>query len=176
MSGALVKGLAALVVIAAAIALGTFVMVRALGLDEGPATSPAATADATDASEPLPTTALPVPGQESPSEEASEEASESPGESESPSPRTQLQLDVSPQQVGPGQRINLTGRYRGGNDAQLQVQRFEGGAWADFPVTASVSSGTFQTWIQTSRTGEQRLRMLDRSNQTASNEVTVRVG
>jgi hypothetical protein len=166
--GALVKGLVALVGIAAAIALGTFLMVQALGLDEGTESDPAGAAGSS--SDPLPTTALPVPGQEEESESAS------PSESESASPRTPLQLEVSPQQVAASERINLTGRYQGGDNAELQVQRFEAGSWVDFPVTASVTAGSFQTWIQTSRTGEQRLRMFDPASQTASNEVSVRVG
>lgn len=171
-SGALVKGLLALVGIAAAIALGTFLMVQALGLDESEADPVGA--GATSSADPLPTTALPVPGQEEASEEASE--SPSPSESESASPQTGLELEVSPRQVGPSERINLTGRYQGGDNGELQVQRFESGSWADFPVTASVNAGTFQTWIQTSRTGEQRLRMFDPATRTASNEVSVRVG
>lgn len=173
MTGVLGKALIALVAIAVAIGLGTFVMVRALGLNEGAATS-APVSDAT-VTDPLPTTALPVPGEEAETDEAEEpEESEEPEETETP--EGQLQLDVSPQQVGPSERINLTGRYQGADGVTLQVQRFEGGSWADFPVTASVNGGTFQTWIQTSRTGEQRLRMLDTQDETASNEVTVQVG
>ncbi|WP_036194728.1 hypothetical protein [Nocardioides aequoreus] len=164
--GVLIKALVALALIAGAIAVGTIVMVRILGLDEGPASSGAA-GGAAGGGDPLPTTALPVPGEESPS------PSQRPSESESP--ETGLQLSVSPPQVGPNQRINLTGSYEGG-DAELQVQRFENGAWVDFPVTASVTAGTFQTWIQTGRTGEQRLRMFDPAADVASNEVRVTVG
>ena len=35
----------------------------------------------------------------------------------------------------------------------LQVQRFEGGGWTDFPVSAPVSGGQFTTYITTSRSG-----------------------
>ncbi len=165
--GVLIKALVALALIAGAIAVGTIVMVRVLGLDEGPG-SAGATGGAADGGDPLPTTALPVPGEES------ESPSQEPSESESP--ETELQLAVSPPQVGPNQRINLTGSYEGGDSAELQVQRFENGAWVDFPVTASVTAGTYQTWIQTGRTGEQRLRMFDPAADVASNEVRVTVG
>ena len=166
MWGVLVKALVALALIAGAIAIGTIVMVRALGLDEG--TSSPVSGGAGGTSDPLPTTALPVPGEES------DDPSESPSETESPGGR--LELSVSPQRVGPSERINLTGTYRGADNAELQVQRFEGGSWTDFPVTAGVSAGTYQTWIQTSRTGEQRLRMFDPAADLASNEVRVTVG
>ena len=53
------------------------------------------------------------------------------------------------------EQIDLTGVYPGGEGAILQVQRFEGGKWEDFPVTASVSNETFSTYVQTSQTGRQ---------------------
>lgn len=164
--GALVKGLVVLVAIAAAIGLGTLVTVRALGLDDGGGTP----VGAPSAAGPLPTTALPNP---------SDEASPTTGpasETPSASPRTALRLDVSPTQVGPSERINMTGSYRGGDNVTLQIQRREQGTWTDFPVTVGVTAGTFQTWIQTSRTGEQTFRVFDPQGQVASNTVEVTVG
>lgn len=165
--GALVKGLVALVAIAAAIGLGTLLMVRALGLDDGGGT----VVGAPSSSDPLPTRALPGASEES--SPTSGPASESPSESASD---TALSLDVSPKQVGVSQRINLTGSYRGGDNVTLQIQRLEAGTWTDFPVTVDVTAGTFQTWIQTSRTGEQTFRVLDPQGDVASNEVDVTVG
>ena len=77
--------------------------------------------------------------------------------------------------VQPGGRITLTGDYRGGNGALLQVQRLEGG-WTDFPVTMSVDGGRFSTYIQTSRTGDARFRVVDKGAGRTSNVVRVTIG
>jgi hypothetical protein len=107
----------------------------------------------------------------------------SPSESASPdaepskTPRSRaITLQAFPNQVSPGERINLTGVYQRGEGATLQVQRFENGGWADFPVTVSVSGGVFSTYIMTSRTGEARLRVYDKALQKASNAVRVTIG
>ena len=86
-----------------------------------------------------------------------------------------ITLQVFPQQVAPSQRINLTGLYTGGEGAQVQVQRFEGGSWSDFPVTASVSGGQFSTYVTTTHTGPQRLRVADKASHRISNAVRVTV-
>ncbi len=86
-----------------------------------------------------------------------------------------ITLFVAPQQVGPGQRINFNGVYEGNEGASLQVQRKEGG-WTDFPVTASVQGGSFETWIQTSRTGKAKFRVFDKEADKGSNVVTVQIG
>lgn len=99
--------------------------------------------------------------------------------SASPTPKkkdTKITLQAFPQQVSSGQRINLTGVYRGGEGARLQVERFEAGRWADFPVGASVSGGQFTTYVMTSRTGEQRFRVIDPVSDARSNPVQVTVG
>jgi hypothetical protein len=90
--------------------------------------------------------------------------------------RSGITLFVAPQQVSSGQRINFNGVYNGADGATLQVQRREGGSWSDFPVTASVRGGSFETWIQTSRTGSTKFRVFDTSADKASNVVTVRIG
>jgi len=87
-----------------------------------------------------------------------------------------ITLSAGQTQVSPMGQIDLTGVYPGGEGAILQVQRFEGGAWGDFPVTASVSNETFSTYIQTGQTGVNRFRMLDTDSGDASNEVKVTVG
>ncbi len=88
---------------------------------------------------------------------------------------TPISLQASPQQVTAGGRIDLTGSYAQGTGATLQVQRFDGG-WTDFPVTVSVNGTQFATYIQTSRTGDARFRVLDKASGKASNEVRVTVG
>ncbi len=87
-----------------------------------------------------------------------------------------ITLFVAPQQVGPGERINFNGVYEGQEGATLQVQRREGGSWSDFPVTASVRGGSFETWIQTSRSGKTKFRVFDEAADKASNVVTVQIG
>lgn len=83
-------------------------------------------------------------------------------------------LRAQPQSVSTYERINLTGTYRGGNGVTLQVQRFEGG-WVDFPTSATVSNGTFSTYVETGRGGVNRFRMIDRSTGRTSEPVAVTV-
>jgi hypothetical protein len=40
----------------------------------------------------------------------------------------------------------------------------------------SVSGGTFATYVQTSRVGPNKFRVIDTDTQTTSNEITVTVG
>ena len=87
-----------------------------------------------------------------------------------------ITLFAAPQQVAPGERINFNGVYNGGEGATLQVQRREGGSWNDFPVTASVRGGSFETWIITSKSGPSRFRMYDESADRTSNVVKVKIG
>ena len=168
---ALVKGLVALVVLGLVIAVGTVLTVRALGLDQGAEAGADGGSAAASPVEPLPSTALPVPGED----DASPSASATPSESASPN-GGRLELEVSPTEVSAMQRINLTGTYRGADAGQLQVQRYDGGAWTDFGVDATVSAGTYQTWIMSGRTGENRLRVWDPQAKIASNVVTVTIG
>lgn len=90
--------------------------------------------------------------------------------------KAKVTLFAAPQNVAPGERINLNGVYVQGGGATLQVQRRDGGSWTDFPVTATVRGGSFETWIQTSRTGDQVFRVYDKSAERASNTVDVTVG
>jgi hypothetical protein len=89
--------------------------------------------------------------------------------------RPAINLTVNPVRVSPMERINLSGTYRGGDGATLQVQRFEDG-WRDFPTTASVSGRTFATYVMTGRSGRNRFRVVDEASGKRSNPVTVRVG
>ena len=85
-------------------------------------------------------------------------------------------LAASPRSVSPGQQLNLSGRY-GREGASLQIQRQQGGGvWTDFPVTTTVTGGTFDTYIVTSQTGTAQLRVIDKATGRTSNVVTVTIG
>ena len=99
------------------------------------------------------------------------------GPSEEASPRAErITLFVAPQAVSPGERINFNGVYVDGEGVALQVQRKSGGAWSDFPVTATVRGGAFETWIMTSQTGRAEFRMYDEEANRVSNVVVVDIG
>ncbi len=87
-----------------------------------------------------------------------------------------ISLSAAQQSVSAMQQIDLTGTYAGGEGAILQVQRFEGGEWSDFPVTMSVTNQTFATYVQTSQAGRNRFRVIDTDKDVVSNEVVVKVG
>lgn len=98
-----------------------------------------------------------------------------PTKTRKPKPPKVITLDASPQSAGTYERVNLTGTYRRGEGATLQVQRMEGGAWADFPTDAYVSGGTFSTYIETGQGGPNRFRVVDTATGKASNVVTVQI-
>lgn len=166
-------GLIALVGVAVAIGLlgGLAVMVgvKATGIGD--------TASASDDSTPS-TFQLPRPSDTGSSAPAPVDPVEpSPGtETSSEAPAEDISLAATQQSVSPMQQIDLTGTYPSGEGAILQVQRFENGAWQDFPVTMSVSGGAFATYVQTSRTGPNKFRVVDTDTQVTSNEITVTVG
>lgn len=113
------------------------------------------------------------PGQRSPKnqdQQPSEDASSAKPEEKG------ISLQVATNTVSPMDNIDLTGVYPGGEGAILQVQRFESGAWADFPVTVSVSDETFATYVQTGQSGVNRFRVVDTDSGQASNEVKVTIG
>lgn len=105
----------------------------------------------------------------------SAQPTDEPTESES-KPETEISLSSDQTEVSAMERIYLTGTYPGGEGAILQVQQWEGGAWGEFPVTASVSNETFTTYIQTSQQGKNRFRVIDTDTGEASNEVRVTIG
>lgn len=96
----------------------------------------------------------------------------SPSPTRSASPRA-ITLKISPREGSPGERLDLTGTYRGGDGASLQVQRRDGDSWIDFPVTATVQDERFSTYIITSRPGTSTFRVVDRSKDRGSNTVRV---
>jgi len=89
--------------------------------------------------------------------------------------RHRITLNASPLQASVSQRIDLSGRYPGGDGAVLQVQNRQGGQWTDFPVTVTVSGSTFHTYIYTGNPGPQRFRVVDPGSGRASNTVTVTI-
>ncbi len=169
----LFKVLAVVVGVGAAVGIGTWVVVHALGLNETDlaGSGPAAVGPVT----PLPTTALPVPSS-TPSFDPSPDGLVTGTPTDGPTATGDLVLSASPVFVKPGERINLTGQWAGHDAMGLVVQRLEGGQWTDFGVQAQVRVGTFGTWVVTNRTGDQTFRMYDPSTNTASNEVKVTVG
>jgi hypothetical protein len=170
---ALLKALAVVAVIGVLIAIGTTIMVHALGLNDSGDTGPVG-ASPQPPSKPLPTTALPVPGQKSAT--PSDEPSESPSGSPAPGAKGDIELSISPINAKPMERVNLTGSYKGADNVQLEVQRFDNGQWANFGVQANVDVGTYATYIQTGHTGENRFRMYDPQSQKGSNVILVTIG
>lgn len=99
--------------------------------------------------------------------------SKSPDESETP--EREITLAASVTDVMPMQQFELTGVYPQGEGAILTAQRFEGGAWVDFPATGSVAGEQFQIPVQTSRAGVNRFRVVDSDSGLESGEVRVTV-
>ena len=150
------------------IGLGAWIMVKALGLESSdtPSTSTAQVGPNT----PLPSTALPVPtGSDLPTPDDTVPTTGAPASGD-------LYLNASPVFVRPMEKIYLTGRWAGHDNEGLLVQRFEDGQWADFGVQTRVNVGTFDTYVMTGRSGDNKFRVVDPETQTASNEVTVTVG
>jgi hypothetical protein len=99
-----------------------------------------------------------------------------PSETETTEEQPAITLQVGQTAVGNFERIDISGIYPGGEGAILQVQRFEGGQWADFNATIPVSGETFTTYVQSAQTGVNKFRVVDTAKDEISNTVTVRVG
>ena len=156
-------------VIGVVIALGTTIMVRALGLNESDSPGPVggrvvrpgqAAADH----------GAPVPGEET--EEPTDEPTQRLARR---GKRATSSCAISPVLARPMERVNFTGTYKGADNCSLQVQRFEDGDWSDFGVTATVRVGTFATYIMTGRAGENRFRVFDPEAKQGSNVVLVTI-
>lgn len=175
-------GLAALVGVGLAVGLilglGALAASRVLGLDGSGADTGASSQQSMYLPKPEKTqppsgpliTLAPGPGESS----GPTSATESP--SQTKSPRQQISLSAGQTAVAPMEQIDLTGVYPGGEGAILQVQRYTGGSWRDFPVTVSVSNETFSTYVQTSQGGVNKFRVVDTDSKLISNEVHVTVG
>jgi hypothetical protein len=163
------KILAVAVAIGLVVGGGAWLLVKGLGLDSA---DTAGLTGPVESGTPLPTTALPVPAdspQPSSTNTGLVTGTTSPGNG-------QLYLSAAPVYVKPMERINLTGQWPGHDNEGLLVQRFEGGKWADFGVQVRVNVGTFETYVMTGHTGDQRFRVFDPQSDTASNEVKITVG
>jgi hypothetical protein len=171
----LFKALAVVVVIGVLIALGTTIMVHALGLNDSGDTGPVGAAP-DKPTHPLPSTALPVPGGKS--DDSGDGASDEPSASDSASPDEgtgTIELSISPIQAKPMERVNFTGSYQGADNLSLEVQRFDAGQWTNFGVQATVRVGTFSTYIMTGHTGENRFRVYDPQAKEGSNVILVTI-
>jgi hypothetical protein len=92
-------------------------------------------------------------------------------------PKKRISLQAGQSSVAPMGRIDLTGTYPGGEGAVLNVQKFSNGTWQDFySISATVTNGTFSTYIQTGTPGMNRFRVIDSDTQISSNEVKVQIG
>jgi hypothetical protein len=97
---------------------------------------------------------------------------------EAPEPEDAISLSAAVTEVRPGEPIDLSGVYPGGEGATLVVQRLEDGDWVDFAggdVTTTVSNETFSTYVLTERTGLNTWRVRDNKTDEVSNEVRVMV-
>lgn len=91
-------------------------------------------------------------------------------------PKKQISLQAGETSVAPMGRIDLTGTYPGGEGEILNVQKFSNGSWQNFySISATVTNGTFSTYIQTGTPGMNRFRVIDSDTKLPSNEVHVRI-
>jgi hypothetical protein len=91
-------------------------------------------------------------------------------------PKKRISLQAGQPVVAPMARIDLTGTYPGGEGAVLNVQKFSNGSWQDFySISATVTGGTFSTYIQTGTPGLNRFRVVDSDTQLSSNQVRVTI-
>ena len=123
----------------------------------------------------LPTKSPTPEASAAPSEGATPEATTKPTKKRKPKPATPIRLLASSASVSSFERVTLSGRYPGGNGTSLQVQRREGGAWVQFPTSASVEGGSFTTFVASGQSGPNAFRVLDPSTGRRSNVVVVRV-
>jgi serine/threonine protein kinase len=85
-----------------------------------------------------------------------------------------IQLENSADSAKPFQTVQIQGTYRGGADASLRVQRWEGGQWLAFPLPAKTNqSGQFTAYVELGEPGRYRLRVLDPDSGVTSNPSVV---
>ena len=85
-----------------------------------------------------------------------------------------IQLENSADSAKPFQTVQIQGTYRGGADASLRVQRWEGGQWLAFPLpTKTDQSGQFTAYVELGEPGRYRLRVLDPDSGVTSNPSVV---
>ena len=85
-----------------------------------------------------------------------------------------IKLENSADSAKPFQTVQIQGTYRGGADASLRVQRWEGGQWLAFPLPAKTDqSGQFTAYVELGEPGRYRLRVLDPDSGVTSNPSVV---
>ncbi|MGD9961561.1 hypothetical protein [Nocardioides sp.] len=100
-----------------------------------------------------------------------------PASSPTKKPKREIKLVAGQASVGSFDEIDLSGSYPLGEGSILQVQRLENGTWVGFySVSVTVTNGSFSTFVQTSRTGVNKFRVVDSDTDTKSNAVSVKVG
>jgi hypothetical protein len=73
-----------------------------------------------------------------------------------------IQVEDVAASAKPFQTVRITGKYQGGGNTFLRVQRWEGGRWLDFPLpTKTDQSGRFTAHIELGQPGRYQLRMRD---------------
>lgn len=174
----LLIGLGAL--LATALVIGGTVSLVALGAADLAGVTSADSAASEEPSLYRPATAEPPakPTEPEPTPVEPEPTPVEPWEPDKPEPKKprdaqgQITLSASPEDASTYENIYLTGTYRGGDGATLQVQRFEGG-WVDFPATASVRGDSFETYVASGQDGENKFRVVDQSTGETSQPVSV---
>ena len=102
-------------------------------------------------------------------------ATAKPSKSPKPNRSEPILLRASTSQAASYENVTLSGRYVGANGTTLQVQRREGGAWAQFPTSATVDGGTFSTFVASGQPGRNEFRVVDPGTGRTSNVVAFTV-
>ncbi len=177
----LVAMIAVVAVVGGVLAGGVFVGTKALGLSDDPIATEESTARETMVV-PDPTETDVSPTDYVTLRDVPEKPTPSSSFSETPDADGTITLEAGQSSVGAMETINLSGTYPDGSDGTaLVVQRFDGGGWAPFPdagspITATVNSGDFGTFVLTGNIGDNRFRVIDPDADVESNEVVVTVG
>lgn len=88
-----------------------------------------------------------------------------------------INLSQGSSEVAAGEQLYLSGVYRGGEGAVLDIEyKVNDEPWEEFPLDVNVSNETFSTYVETSRTGTIKWRVTDKDKKKTSNVVTVQFG
>jgi hypothetical protein len=118
----------------------------------------------------------PTSGSLSPTTGATTDTTQPTGPTGARKPDRRFTLSANPLAVAASERIDLDGSCAAlPSGTVVQVQRKEGGQWADFPVTATCSDGRYSTYVLTGHTGPNRFRVLALGRPEVSNTVVVQV-
>ena len=101
----------------------------------------------------------------SPSEVPSSAGLSAPSDTGSGSGDKTIQLERLVDSAKPFETVRIQGRYPGGPDRVLRVERWENGKWLAFPLpTKTDKSGRFTAYVEFGQPGRYRLRLLDPSS------------